>query len=111
LRDHERELNALFRIAELPGASYGDISIAANVLNRTLSVRLLPIDGDEKRAMIDKVAGLMQSRISEANATDYSRLAWLYVNIGQVDEARQLAGEGLGLDPTNSYCLRLMELR
>jgi hypothetical protein len=69
------------------------------------------MDGDEKRAMIDRVAGLMQLRISEANATDYSRLAWLYVNIGQLNKARQLAAKGLEFDPTNSYCLRLMELK
>lgn len=109
LKDREREVNALLRIADLPGISYGDISIAANVLNRYLSERLLPVDGDEKRALIDRVRRLMQSRITEANATDYSRLAWLHLNLGETEIAMELAGKGLKLDPTNTHCLRLAQ--
>ncbi|MEW2328229.1 NB-ARC domain-containing protein [Micromonospora chersina] len=109
VKDHVREINALLRIAELPDSAYEDISVAANVLNRYLSERLLMVDGDEKKAMIDRIAGLMRSRISEANSTDYSRLAWLYLNLNEAEQAMLLAGKGLELDPANTHCLRLTQ--
>jgi tetratricopeptide (TPR) repeat protein len=109
LGDFSREINAMFRLAERPGAPYGDISNAANLLNRFLNERVLSFDVDERRAMLERVIGLMRSRIAEADANDHSRLAWLYLNLGNLDEARNLAAKGLVLDPTNPHCLRLMQ--
>ncbi|MER5332914.1 NB-ARC domain-containing protein [Micromonospora sp. NPDC002717] len=109
VKDPACEINALFRIAELPDAAYDDISVTANVLNRYLSERLLIVDGDEKKAMINRISRLMRSRLSEANATDYSRLAWLHLNLGEVEEAMSLAAQGLDLDPANTHCLRLTQ--
>ena len=52
---------------------------------------------------------------SRLNATDLSRLGWLYLlqaspqDRDLIDTANQLAQEGLELEPTNQYCMNLHE--
>ena len=44
---------------------------------------------------------IMESRISEATATDLSRLAWLYLQSGEDSRAVKLAQDGLRREPDN----------
>lgn len=50
----------------------------------------------------------MSSKISSAfTATDYSRLAWLYMHLKNYDKARDAVSQGLLKDSNNPYCYRL----
>jgi hypothetical protein len=50
----------------------------------------------------------MESRIgTEGDATDCSRLAWLFLRLGDQDSAARLADEGLQLTPDHEHCSNL----
>lgn len=110
--DSEGEVLAYGEIARLPGSSIRDVSEAANRLNNAL--RLRPQDDgrlsfDSKRATIEMVARRMKEEYPHLSATDLSRLAWLYLNSGDEQEALRIAYDGIERDPFNDYCLRLLD--
>ena len=49
----------------------------------------------------------MEQRKAEADATDLSRLAWLYLHLHDSRRASEIVEEGLVIDPENEYCNRL----
>ena len=51
----------------------------------------------------------MAGRLSEATATDCSRLAWLHLSLGDEEAARQIVREGLKKYRGNEYCRNLAE--
>lgn len=81
------------------------ISDAAHSVNSLLS-DYLP-DSDQKRTLVGRLSVEMESRRSSASATDCSRLAWLYLHMGQDHEARRVTNVGLALDSNNRYCRAL----
>lgn len=50
----------------------------------------------------------MEHRSREADATDLSRLAWLYVHLHDVPRAEEIAEEGLAADANNEHCVKLL---
>lgn len=105
--DYLGAVHALVQRAELPEASYADVSYAATKINHYLREGDLAVDTTEKKVLVGALVTVMQRRVSEADATDHSRLAWLLLNTGQVSEARTVVRAGLELDPENQYCIRL----
>ena len=51
----------------------------------------------------------MELCLRKLTATDCSRLAWLYLNVGNDDRARDIARLGLERESDNYYCLKLVE--
>lgn len=49
----------------------------------------------------------MESRIKEANAVDFSRLAWLFLNLQDEGKALKYAKLGLDKDSKNLHCQKL----
>jgi hypothetical protein len=70
---------------------------------------VLGLDTDEKRILITSLIDAMSKRKSEADATDLSRLAWLLINVGQIDDAKFIVYEGLDIEPSNLHCQKLAE--
>src|SRR6202451_1246155 len=105
--DWSGELHARVELCQLPGADFEIISDSANRLNKLL-VRPQFLDTEEKGVLAEKLARIMEARLSEADATDHSRLAWLYMHIGNETKARQVAESGLLKDPANDYCQKLL---
>ena len=106
--DWPGESHALLELATLPNMSFSLISDSAKRINdyfywnpneRQLDYQIL----------LDTFINAMKTRMDEATATDYSRLAWLQLSIGHVGDAKETVNHGLGLDPTNQYCLKLSE--
>lgn len=85
-----------------------EISNIANWLNNQRDA-FSAYDVSERRSVIAPLAALMDDRISEANATDLSRLAWLHLHAGDDRRSEVVARLGLQLDPENIHCQRLME--
>jgi hypothetical protein len=90
-------------------SSIDELSRIANRVNFILAERRGLLDADAKRIAVSQLAGAMSSRIANASATDLSRLAWLYLHLGDTVRAEKVAAKGLALDKTNEYCLQLIE--
>ncbi|MDA8049619.1 MAG: hypothetical protein M0002_06380 [Rhodospirillales bacterium] len=79
---------AQVRICTFSGTGFRVLSETANWLNSLLYRNTLAIDSEEKRVVYTELAHLMESRVSEADPTDLSRLAWLFLHLG--DEKKPL---------------------
>ena len=63
----------------------------------------------EVQELIERVAEQMRRQLENLDATDCSRLAWLYLNIGNEDRAIDVTKRGLEKDPEHEHCIRLIE--
>lgn len=101
------EVHAFIERAQFDSVPYYDISGTANRLNSVLRENLLSVDRDERGILAERLLGVMEARKNEADANDYSRMAWLAMNIGQKPRAKGLVELGLAIDPGNLHCLSL----
>lgn len=97
-------IDSSVRIAELPDADLITVSGAANTLN---SVKT-ELDPSQKRDFVRRLITAMDPKIIDGDATDCSRLAWLFLQDGNERRARELVRVGLRLDPENEFCLNLV---
>ena len=106
------EVHALSEAALLPTVTPEEIGVLANRLNNRIRElkgrRIEEAWSAEVRALLERVIRAMENRLGELSATDCSRLAWLCLNVGNEDRARDVAKVGLQRDPGNEHCLRLM---
>ena len=102
------ESSALLEIVSMPIVPYDDISYAAYRINKYYSDHFEDKD-ISKNQLIIMVMSKMEKRINEANAADYSRLAWLCLNMQDESRALKYAKIGLDLDEANIHCKRLVE--
>jgi hypothetical protein len=107
-QDWSGEAHALVEICEQPETDFKIISNAANRINALLKHNHLALDTEEKEIVVRNLVRIMVSRIEEADATDCSRLAWLFIRLGGRDGARKYAELGLERDPYNEYCSNLL---
>jgi hypothetical protein len=108
MEDWSGAAQAQIRLCKLADTPYSALSNAANSLNRLFSENYLAIDSDEKRLLYRELAQLMEQRKGEADATDLSRLAWLYLHLHDPSRAREITEEGLVIDAENEHCIRLL---
>ncbi|WP_262847492.1 tetratricopeptide repeat protein [Mumia quercus] len=101
------EMHARLQLAELLDSDFEDLSSAAARLNGLISRREISLDADERRLMCQRLRRLMESRSAEADATDLSRLAWLCMNLQDVEAATAWVNAGLAIDETNGHCASL----
>jgi hypothetical protein len=104
--DWSGELHARVALCELPGTDFETISEAANRLNGLLA-RQQFLDTEEKLVLAEKLAKIMDARLAEADGTDHSRLAWLYLHVRDEIRARALIKMGLEKEPSNEHCQKL----
>jgi hypothetical protein len=106
------EVHALGEAALLPNTAPETIGTLAKRINnkvRDLKERRIEESWSlEVNQLIDRVAKVMERYIASLSATDCSSLAWLYLNIGQEDRAREVARRGIEIEPTNEHCLKLV---
>ena len=96
-----KEFHALAELAEVDGARYPLVAQAAHRCNT-----LRPKELNERQAAT-RVAMVMTGRIEEASADDCSKLAWLWVHLGEQAQAHEALDRGLSIDPGNYYCGKL----
>lgn len=105
--DKQGAINALVSMCQVPGVSLWEISSSANRLNHMFYNQYDLLNTDEKRVVVRQLADVMEARVEEADATDCSRLAWLYLHLHNEAKAREFTVRGLQLDPNNEHCLNL----
>jgi len=111
-QDYAGEVHALVEMCQVPGIPLHVVSNAANRINNInfelKHMGLTVFDSEERRILAMKVAEVMDKRIGQLDATDCSRLAWLYLHLGDTNRAREIAEEGRRLNPSNDHCQRLL---
>lgn len=107
LGDTLGEVHAFVERAQLSEVSFFDVSNTANRLNQFLRDRGLELDYHEKQALAQRLATVMENRKEEADADDYSRMAWLAIHQGLDGDAQRYAAAGLEKDPENYHCRKL----
>jgi len=111
--DAAGEVQALVEMSNSPAITLAAISSAANrinEINRQLRRSGASVfDSQEKRILVRRVAEAMERRVKHFDATDCSRLAWLYLQLGDDVKARSLAARGLQLEPDNFHCRGLLD--
>jgi hypothetical protein len=98
-------VNTQIHIAELPSSDISTVSAAVNTFNSVS--RQLESDPEARRGFALRLAAVMEPKITQGDATDCSRLAWVLVHSGRVDRALEIIECGLRIDPNNDYCLKL----
>ncbi|MEO8189479.1 MAG: hypothetical protein ABI682_03980 [Acidobacteriota bacterium] len=107
--DPQTELQAMVELSSTPGASFSELSGAANRVNRILSNRMDKVSREERAFSVRKLAELMEARVEHATADDLSRMAWLRLYLDDEQKAKELTLRGLKVEPGNYYCQRLAE--
>lgn len=101
------EMNARLQFVELGRPAFSELSYAAIRLNGMLARRAIDLDATEKRLLVQRLRSLLEERISEADATDLSRLAWLCMHEHDLSAAMLWVTKGLEIDPANEHCQSL----
>ncbi len=106
------EVHALCEAALLPTSGKEDVGRLANRLNqrvRDLKERNIETAwSGEVRELLGRVIEKMEKELGVLSATDCSRLAWLYLNVGNSDRALSVARIGARREPTNEHCQNLL---
>ena len=111
--DYSGEIHALVEVCQVKGAALDEISGAANRINGVCAeIRakgLAVLGSDERRGLLNRAAKRLVAHRTQLDATDCSRLAWLYVQMGETEQALAYATRGFELEPENYHCVGLME--
>ena len=108
--DTYRALDALAQICRQQEVTTVQLSDAARQINALLRFNdTSDIGRDLREALFRDVVNALERRIQTLDADDCSRLAWLYMNLGEDSEARRVAGDGLDREPGNIHCQRLID--
>jgi hypothetical protein len=94
-------------MCDVPGTDIETVSNTANRLNFLLKEQPPTLDITSKDVLVQRLVESFEKQRDEMNATDYSRLAWLYLNLRDADSAGRMTKNGLLLEPTNEYCVNL----
>jgi len=103
---HE-EINALVGLSKADGVPTFLVSNAVNRVNGLLRTSKYVLDVVDRRQLVRELADVMVTRVSECDATDLSRLAWLYLSLQNITKADELVTLGLSKEPDNDHCKKL----
>ncbi len=110
-KDAQGEIHALVEMAESDNVSVEELSRACSAVNIILAAAKRegwrPFEAEERRTLLGRLEARLEARLSELDATDLSRLAWLNLHIGNQNKAASFVSLGLSIDPDNEYCLSL----
>ncbi len=103
------KLNGLCKKACLESIDPFTFSDTVNQINQIYSTTAAL--AEHRRFLISDVCKAYDIRFAKAefNATDFSRIAWLHMHADLTQKARKVLEQGLNLDPSNAYCLKLMD--
>ena len=109
LKDYPNNIHALTKLTQISSVPFYEVSDAANRLNHYLLKNKADMRHDKKIDLVRPFLDVLEKRKSEAQADDFSRMAWLALNIQQKTKAEEYMELGLQNDPQNHNCLKLKE--
>ena len=104
-RDKEALATWVYR-ACISNSTFDDLSHAARMVNGWISGRRprVFLKKEERKILLGELVKKMEYRANEANAEDFSSLAWLYVLIDDIKNGKKAANRGLSLDYNQRDC-------
>lgn len=101
------ELNALCKKSLTPEIDHFEFSNTVNSINQIFTSTEAPTA--HRRALLNDVCLAYEERFShdDFDATDFSRIAWLYLHANRLDLAKKTLDRGLLLEPENPHCYKL----
>lgn len=103
------EMHALVEGYSLGGTTTREISYGLNRWNSVFKQQTLSIAGDERHILGRRLIQFFEQNSGEADATDFSRAAWVCLALHEAEQAKAHVRLGLQRDPENEYCLNLAE--
>ena len=103
------EIHALVEKASLADTSFFEISRAANVVNQRLKEGYSFSDTEARILQLKALVSSFKRRIDEGDGTDFSKLAWLCLNMKDTKQAKEIVSSGLARDPENSHLQNLRD--
>ena len=103
------EVHAFIERAQAVPVPFHVLSNTANRLNIFLRDRGFEIDRDQKRDLASRILSVLNQRRTEAEANDYSRMAWLAIHLEQEATAIDYVRSGLLLEAENYYLSKLAQ--
>ncbi len=103
------EIHALVEMSSLADAPFHLIARAADRVNSTLRDGYSFSDAEERVLQLKNLVANFRRRIDEGDANDYSKLAWLCLNMKDPGQAKDIVGKGLEIDPNNGHLIKLID--
>lgn len=108
--DWNAESMALMELATIQDVPFYIISNAASRINSYFHSHPMDKQTEIRHELFTQLADIMKLRIEkEGEAIDFSRLAWLYLNLGEESKAKLYTSKGLNRDPDDIHCLKLKD--
>ena len=111
-KDYFGEIHSLIEMCEIDTTSEASISSCSNRLNKLLSEKKLEGSEGDKDAIISRMIELLKNKLENGGLNDLNdrtNLAWLYVHLRKIAEARKLTDEILRIEPDHFYALKLQQ--
>jgi tetratricopeptide (TPR) repeat protein len=113
LGDQEGHVHALVSLCDVAAVDVERISNAANALNNLLVTAKnngrTVLSPESKRYSLEHVAAALERHHRALDGTGFSRLAWLYLNLGDERRAAAAVNRGLQREPDNYHLLALRD--
>ena len=110
--DVRGEIHALCETAQVPASrdNLGHVAFRLNSRIRDLKHRQFEDawSGDV-RELLGSFIQVMERHVDQLSANDCSQLAWLHLNVGNPERARDIADAGLKKEPSNYHCQALVD--
>jgi NB-ARC domain len=103
------EIHAIVELCSLDGTTIREISFGLNRWNVVFRQQALYIAGDERQILGRRLLELFEQNAGEANATDFSRAAWVSLALHETERAKGFVRQGLKYDSEDEYCQNLAE--
>ncbi len=110
--DVRGEIHALCETALVPAGreNLGRVAVRLNSRIRDLKNRQIEDAwSGEVRELLGSVIQVMERYLDQLSANDCSQLAWLHLNVGNPQRARDIADAGVKKEPSSVHCLALLE--
>ncbi len=105
-------IHALCEVALLESSKQEDLGEIANTFN--YRIRELKDQRNEEawsgevHELLGRVIEVLELQLLRLSATNCSRLAWLHLNTGNSNRARDVVRIGVEREPDNEYCKSLL---
>ena len=77
------EIYALIERSQFNSVPFYEVSNAAYRFSEMLKLNMLELDREQKTSLVERLLTVLNRRCDEANAVDYSRMAWLEIHLGR----------------------------
>ena len=107
------EFQSLGELAQIHSSDLSELSEIANSINSRIRelkyVESEFVRSTEVRIILNSIIEIIEKQLPNLSASDCSRLAWLYLNVGNSERAYDIAKIGTDRDRLNEHCIGLID--